>query len=121
MTMLGSALSYEESADKANDMLEEILNPTPTMTTEDWNKVRDEEFYVRTVGNQSGIRLLPQMCSNYNNYKVVREKGLRQPHLKGHPHPEGNARLEVKNFNCEYRPMLALEVDWDNVREYIVL
>jgi len=105
-----------------------ILNPTPTMTTEDWQRVIDEEFYVITP-RASDLPILPHnqpiSASQLVNsdWEVLRRVGHRQPHFKGHPHPEGNTVVIVKDlYSSPYDTIYANSLNnWDDVREYIVL
>jgi len=106
----------------AERTLEEILNPT--MTKADWQRVMDEKFLVQA---SSGMFYIPVNESATHlelaQKKVVREKGLRQPHFKGHPHPEGKVLVVVYvNYN-NYIPerLYADNVIWEKVTEYIVL
>jgi len=110
--------------DTARQLLDAILNPTPTMTKADWQRVIDEGFYIRYEADTC-LFPLNDMDDVDDTTTVVREKGLRQPHFKGHPHPEGDGQVVVKYHREIKKPCLwyyAYDVDeWDNVREYIVL
>jgi len=106
-----------------------ILNPTPTMKKADWQRVVDERFYVRTFGDYPKIKLLPPIYATLDGenvsetYEVAREKGLRQPHFQGHPHPDGDISLVVYHWSGGYTSNVFARsiTDWDNVREYICL
>jgi len=115
---------------RALSTIKEILNPTPTMTTmttEDWQRVLDEGFYVRTFGDYPKIKLLPPICATLDGeevsetYEVAREKGLRQPHFQGHSHPEGKVLVEVYYDDNTQDRMYADDVVWNCVTEYIEL
>jgi len=130
LMLIGQLLFAPSNAreQKALSAIKEILNTTPTMTQADWNRVLDERFYVCTFGNNPKIKLLPPICATLDGekvsetYEVVREKGLRQPHFKGHPHPEGKVLVEVY-YDCDNTPyrMCADAVFWTSVTEYILL
>jgi len=107
----------------AQETIREILDPTPTMTTEDWQRVIDEKFLVHASRGMFYIPVNePATHLESAQKKVVREKGLRQPHFKGHPHPEGKALVEVY-YDCDNTPyrMCADAVFWTSVTEYICL
>jgi len=115
--------------DTARQLLDAILNPTPTMTKADWQRVIDEGFYVRAFGDYPKIKLLPPICATLDGeevsetYEVAREKGLRQIHIKGHPHPDGDDEvLVIFNDKTKYHGAASDGcISWDDVREYIVL
>jgi hypothetical protein len=114
--------------DTARQLLDTILNPTPTMTKADWQRVIDEGFYV-TAPNAPDLPILPHnqniSASQLANsdWKVFRKVGHRQPHFKEHSHPEGNTELFIMNHGYDYgsHKVLAKHRRWDDVREYIVL
>jgi len=102
--------------------IKEILNPTPTMTKADWQRVIDEGFYVRYVVD-GGAMFLIDDNRDISELELVREKGLRQIHIKGHPHPEGDDEvLVIFNDKTKYHGEGGDEcISWDDVREYICL
>jgi len=96
------------------------------MSKEDWQRVVDEKFYVEFDGNKGsmlhmGNRAIDDKLTD--RYEVVREKGLRQPHFKGHPHPEGDERLWVgSSLNGAAFFSKARDVpNWEIVKEYVCL
>jgi len=99
-----------------------ILNPIPTLTKENWQRVIDEKFYVRYVVGGAAIFLIDDKRDT-DEVEVIREKGLRQPHFQGHPHPEGDISLVVYHWSGGYTSNVFARsiTDWDNVREYICL
>jgi len=113
----------------ARQLLDAILKPASLMTKADWQRVLDEGFYVRTFGDYPKIKLLPPICATLDGeevaetYEVAREKGLRQPHFKGHPHPEDKVLVAVTTISNRHAPerRYAYNVDWELVTEYIVL
>jgi len=105
-----------------------VLNSTPVMTKADWQRVISEKFYLHgSVGcllNTDGIHLTAENLIA-DPLKIVREKGIRQPHFKGHPHPEGKVLVEVYRYS-EYNDnvperLYAENVVWYYITEYIVL
>jgi len=114
--------AFVSQYDTARQLLDTILNPTPTMTKADWQRVIDEKFYVRYVVGGAAIFLIDDKRDT-GEVEVVREKGLRQPHFKGHPHPEGSTELFIMNHGYDYgsHKVQAKHRRWDDVREYIVL
>jgi len=117
-------------ADCANDAVYTekfiaILDPTPTMSEADWQRVIDDGFYVRDKFDLEFIWKAVQddlKRGLSDIIKVVREKGIRQPHFKGHPHPEGRQLVEVYyDDNNTPGRMYAGNVLWKSVTEYIVL
>jgi len=106
--------------------LEEITNPEVVMTEADWERVVKEKFYVCDKNNtfnkfipEENNRIVRKHCA------VVREKGHRQPHFAGHPHPEGNERLAlIYTLSGSSAYVIAKNLpatEWDSVREYIIL
>ena len=112
---------------KAASIIKELLNPTPPMTEADWKRVVDEGFYVKEVGRITcNNPLIPESINSLiaGGYEVAREKGLRQPHFKGHPHPTDLAKVLITYKDGSSRFLEACEipdVDWDSIKEYIVL
>ena len=110
---------------KAASIIKELLNTTPTMTEADWKRVVDEGFYVKEVGRITcNNPLIPESIYSLiaGGYEVAREKGLRQPHFKGHPHPEGDTRIFV--YTADYPKgvlCFARNVFWGDAKEYIIL
>jgi len=106
----------------AQETIRKILNPTPTMKKADWQRVIDEKFYVRYVVGGAAIFLIDDKRDT-GEVEVVREKGLRQPHFKGHPHPDGDDEvLVIFNDKTKYHGEGGDEcISWDDVREYICL
>jgi len=102
--------------------IKEILTPTPAMTTEDWQRVIDEGFYVRYVVDGVAMFLIDDN-RDISDIELVREKGLRQIHIKGHSHPEGDDEvLVIFNDKTKYHGEGSDEcISWDDVREYICL
>jgi len=106
-------------------LLEGIIDPTPPMTEADWQRVIDGEFYIMGEGSD-----LIENAHDYDDplvllegrFIVVRVTGVRQPHFKGHPHPEGGTRVAAYCFNKDEAWVCRAEnVLWDDVREYILL
>jgi len=57
-----------------------------------------------------------------NHVKIVREKGIRQPHFQGHPHPKGKVLVEAYHDDMDTPGRVyASNVGWKSVTEYIVL
>ena len=96
------------------------------MTEADWQRVVDEKFYVKEVGGIACNNLLiPESINSLIacGYEIVREKGLRQPHFQGHPHPEGDV-VVVAYYPKGHGKRVGMAEnieDWDAVREYIIL
>jgi len=111
--------------DTARQLLDAILNPTPTMTKADWQRVIDEGFYVTNEMVSSIIKAsnILDVKSLLCGYGIAREKGLRQIHIKGHPHPDGDDEvLVIFNDKTKYHGAASDGcISWDDVREYIVL
>ena len=107
----------------ALNVLEEILRTPLPMTEEDWQRVVDEGFYVHAKYNPSlHFRPTEYVESIGENHEVVREKGLRQPHFKGHSHPEGAVMVAVYYYGQDlYTTDSSRFINWDGVREYIIL
>jgi len=108
--------------EEIKEFVDAILNPAPTMTKADWQRVIDEGFYIRYEADTC-LFPLNDMDDVDDTAIVVREKGLRQPHFKGHPHPDGNTAVIVKD-SCSslyYARDTSGSNSWDDVEEYIVL
>lgn len=104
--------------------LYDIINPTPTMTVEDWRRVIDEDFYIYHINDERVLYPMTECeLEDTGSVRVVREKGLRQPHFKGHPHPDGSTHVLVLFDNGEraFKQAYTFGEGWDDVREYIVL
>jgi len=117
----------------AAEVVSGMLSRVPTMTIEDWQRVIDEKFYVR-LKNVTGVHLLHKKGAIYSAARqycdvamveLVSEKGLRQIHIKGHPHPEGKVLVEVYRYSACHdnvpERLYAENVVWNHITEYIVL
>jgi len=102
----------------------------------DWKRVLNEEFYVRYNGLDELVQLSAVDVTNgevtlfcdddlceIETAELVREVGIRQPHFLNDIHPIGKTVVLVQEHNCFYDSicMLAESVDWNTVKEYIVL
>jgi len=100
-----------------------LISPTPTLTKEDWQRVVNERFYVRY--KEGATMFLIDYRRDAGEMELVREKGLRQIHIKGHPHPDGDELVSVKLWKCIDYSMSSIRAkhvnSWDDVREYICL
>jgi len=128
-------ISWEEPDRQGIDLceyLELLINPAPEMTEADWQRIIDENFLIRLDNGtysplhwKAPYELSFQPAYGYKMSKVpdiVREKGIRQPHFQGHPHPEGKVLVEVYNrHNRTPERMYADKIDWGVVAEYILL
>jgi len=104
--------------------IEEMLNPIPTMTEEDWQRVVDDKFYVVSNDINEPFIMTRELNDIHlrKHFHVLREKGHRQPHFKGHSHPEGAVMVAVYYYGQSlYTTDSSRFINWDGVREYIVL
>ena len=117
------AKRYSELA----DTLDAMLNPTPTMTEADWKRVVKDEFLVTHV--KTGMVCKTNMTWSisklmFGGYDVLRERGFKQPHFQGHPRPEleGKVLVTYKDGSSHFLEACEIpDVDWDSIKEYIVL
>jgi len=97
------------------------------MARDEWERVAEGKFLVTEHFSGKITYLTPEMAENESavyltsRYEVVREVGIRQPHFIGAKHPEGEADVVVVGDSGEWSLMVADDVTWDNVEEYIVL
>ena len=108
------------------ESLHSMLCPTPPMTESDWQQVTYGEFLVTHVKTgtlcKTNATWSTSALMEGGAYEVVRERGIRQPHFKGHPHPEGDVLVYAYHFSGRHTCCNAMSVHcWDRVSEYITL
>jgi len=93
------------------------------MTEADWARVIGGGFYVSYEDEPAVFKasVLDDITKAASTLRVVREKGLRQPHFVGDKHPEGMEDLWVYFTNTSQGSATANNVNWDAVSAYIVL